>query len=472
MTRVNNNHDVAERNFPPYGSKDVIGIYRPADGRIWFGGGDQNHWGLSNVDGFSDGFNGSNTVFIGSFAIDNPTHICRESAIPVSQDGIYGQRDDGPFFVHDAVNDRAIYYPSSTFGGSLDQAHETRYPRTPVTYLSSNSARIPATLAEAQVGTKVRFNITHPVGGAVSMRGRVTAVADAGGGFVDVTVNWFDLNCTFQNPQSVALATDGGGHWSQTGAWDDAYSFTSYNEGTNKFYRALHVLNYATGTVSRLLFALPSASAPTGKSLGVFVHPSATGRNPEIWAISPGDSPTLTRYDLTTLAITNYTPSWGADVREMGRINQGCTDGAAKIYAYAPISNKIITINVAGAAPVVTARDIGYPAPLYNPAGGQTFYQICYYMVWNENLSRIEMYVMHSGGTIGVGNSHLFLLDPTTNPVGAQYLGPNDSDGRQIWGCAYTRVPGNPGLTFIYGGNGTVPGATDKMRVFIGGNRP
>jgi len=78
--------------------------------------------------------------------------------------------------------------------------------------------------------------------------------------------------------------------------------------------------------------------------------------------------------------------------------------------------------------------------------------------------------VMHTGGTIGAGNSHLFLLDPATTPVTAQYLGPNDGDGLQIWGCAYTRVPGNPGRTFIYGGNGTSPGATDKMRVFIGGN--
>jgi hypothetical protein len=480
-TRLGNPaHTIAYLNTGYVKSKDMLGVYNPAQDRIVYMGGDPDSWSINGVDGFDNG-SGSNGTFWGSFALSDPRRIKREAGTPDDPSKIYSQRDDGPFLVHDEANGRAVYHGSSTFGWDLQSPRNAVYPAavSPVTRLGPTSARFAGAISDYPVGIKLRFEITHPVGGAVSMRGRVTAVSDAGGGNIDVTVSWHDPNCSFQNPQSVMRAVDpwlysAGYHWSKSGAWQEASDFVSYDEVKNKKQCRLLAFNYGTGEVTRLLFDLQGAATGSMRYGGVYLSATATGRGPEIWATDP-DGITWTRYDLAALTATNYATTAGADTRSCLKINQGCADDDGNIYMWLPLENKLRIVNIRGATPSVTVKTHDYGSIIRDPGTGLAtdFNEICYGMVWNRDIRRIEFYITPTGKTIGGNaNPRLFLLDPSKAVVGVEYIGDTDDTGSQIRAATFVRVPKTPQETWMFGGNNdNALSADQKLRVFIGGNK-
>jgi hypothetical protein len=469
-------HTIAYLNTGYVKSKDMLGVYNPTQDRIVYMGGDPDPWVITNVDGYNSG-SGSNGTFWGSFALTDPRRIKRERGTPTDNSKLYAQRDDGPFLVHDESASRAVYFGSSTFGYDVELGRPWHpAPVSPVTYLSANSARFAGTVAGCPVGTKLRFEITHPVGGAVSMRGRVTAVSDAGGGNIDVTVSWHDPNCTFQAPQSVLVAVDpqlyaAGSAWTPTGPWQEDSNFVSYDEVKNRKQCRLLAFNYSTGEVTRLLFDLQGAATGGNRFNGQYLSATATGRGPEIWAFDKA-SQAATKYDLTALTATNYSlDTSGQTDTYTTYVNQGCSDDAGNIYVFSATHDKFGVVNVRGASPTYTVKAHDYPTRLYPSGASQGF--ICYAMVWNRDIRRVEMYCASDGDSLGgEAKPWLYLVDPSTTPYKVELIGNTDDTGSRIRAATFVRVNKTPQETWMFGGNqDNALSADQKLRVFIAANK-
>ncbi len=469
-------HAAAEYNFPLRKAKDNVAIYRPTSGRVYTFGGDQSMWSM-NLEGFSTSSSSSNNVIFASFSETNPTWIAREAGYPNSPSEMYAQIDDCPSGMYDSVSDRLLYMYNSTFGTEWDGQATI----SSVALVNATTARFPSSVTAVPVGTKLKFLMTVGANANVFKRGRVAAVKDAGGGQVEVTLTWWDTMLNFQNPAGVVISKPENRHSSPTGAWQEVgLSGEYYNESTGKWYAAVMSMDFTTRQISRLLFEVAARGECSGERWSAqFLPASATGRGPEVWSFSGGSwLASAAKFDFATMRATKYTtglPQTSATSYATAT-NMGCSDAKGNIFFVAPESSPVtnlVVCNVRGAAPSFTLVPTDYPARLVNT----TMPWVSYRMVWNEEIQRIELYCMDSGGSIVDGNCTIFLINPYTRPAKVERVGNTDANGRKISGSTVVQVATtgtSAAHTWMMGGAAAEAAtleACSRSRVFIAANR-
>jgi hypothetical protein len=460
---------------PVYASKHTQGFYRPTDGRVYIGWGDQSPANLADADGMFDTSSPGDSQPLTVSFIPGSTTMRREYGSRFSDSAPYDSdvwlsADEG-FAVYDSVADRAILNNIDSFTLQFFQGGNT-WRGDALTYVGPTQFSVPGDLTATYAARKavmVECTVAAAGGATLRKRGRISG-STFGGGVTTVTVAWWDSDFAFQSPiRAVPAASNGG---------IQAYNDPSFRTSDSKWVTRLWAMNFTTRAWTPIVFSVPGQSdSGVNAKNAVFVPGSITGRGDEVhsWAADR-----MTVWNLATNTVTRPTTG-GVPFGENGQC-WPCFDG--KRYAYIWVTGPGVFSQLRRwdvIAQTQTIIPVTYQGqPLTDTGTGTVAYLGSkawadgIWTFWNAELNRIELW-LNSAGPVGAEvYADIWLVDPA-NPTAPELIARQDDTGAKIRTNNPIHIPtvGSTPAQTVASADMSFGGAPwpDKMRFFIAANR-